>query len=371
MAYYVTIFSPDTYNLFTSSERSISGFRESQKSQASVIKKGDKLIAYVTKLSRWVGVLEVTGDYFISNTPVYSLEDDVYTLRFPIKEIVWLPLDQSLPIDNDDCWNNLSFTKSLPKKSSAWTNMVRGNLRRFEEVDGAWIETYLINQIVNPTVFGLSDTDKKKLASMTVKTQDSKEVEVSVPTKEEHENSTDSHKDDIRESIKVQAMLAKIGERMNLKIWLPKSDRQRVLAVWKPESGSLLEALPLNYDDTTLKTIENIDVLWVKGRSIVRAFEVEHTTSIYSGILRMADLMALQPNLDIRAHIVAPTNRKSKVMQEISRPVFALLEKGPLSESCTFISYEAVEELAKEKRLEYMTDKVLDEFQEYAAESER
>jgi hypothetical protein len=39
--------------------------------------------------------------------------------------------------------------------------------------------------------------------------------------------------------------------------------------------------------------IERIDVLWLKGRSIKRAFEVEHTTSIYSGILRMADLLAL------------------------------------------------------------------------------
>jgi len=57
-----------------------------------------------------------------------------------------------------------------------------------------------------------------------------------------------------------------------------------------------------------------------------KSFEVEHTTSIYSGILRMADLMALQPNLNIRAHIVAPFDRKDKVLQEISRPVFAFLE---------------------------------------------
>ncbi|WP_208408196.1 hypothetical protein [Dyadobacter arcticus] len=153
---------------------------------------------------------------------------------------------------------------------------------------------------------------------------------------------------------------------MKLKIWLPKSDRQRVLAVWKPETDSLLTTLPLNYDTITLRTIEKYDVLWIKGRSIVRAFEVEHTTSIYSGILRMADLMALQPNLDIKAHIVAPAERREKVLQEISRPVFALLEKGPLKESCTFISYEAVTELYLEKRLEYMNDKVLDEYQERA-----
>jgi hypothetical protein len=56
------------------------------------------------------------------------------------------------------------------------------------------------------------------------------------------------------------------------------------------------------------------------------------------------------------------------VLQEISRPVFALLEKGSLKESCTFISYEAVTELSLEKRLEYMNDKVLDEYQERAGD---
>jgi hypothetical protein len=53
---------------------------------------------------------------------------------------------------------------------------------------------------------------------------------------------------------------------------------------------------PLSYDTTTLDTIERIDVLWLDGRSIARAFEVEHTTAVYSGLLRMADLLALIPN---------------------------------------------------------------------------
>ena len=74
-------------------------------------------------------------------------------------------------------------------------------------------------------------------------------------------------------------------------------------------SDTLLDRLPLNYDETTLSTIEQIDVIWLKGHSIVRAFEVEHTTSIYSGLLRMADLLALQPNMNINLHIVAPDNR--------------------------------------------------------------
>lgn len=165
-----------------------------------------------------------------------------------------------------------------------------------------------------------------------------------------------------RDSIKMQAILAKIGERMNYKIWLPKNDRSRIFEVWTPKPDSILKDLPLNYDLDTLKTVENIDVLWIKGRTIVRAFEVEHTTSIYSGILRMADLMALQPNLSIKAHIVAPIERKEKVMSELSRPVFKLV----LANSCTFISYDSIEELSKEKRLEYMTDSVLEALEEFA-----
>jgi hypothetical protein len=92
--------------------------------------------------------------------------------------------------------------------------------------------------------------------------------------------------------------------------------------------AAISEHLPLNYDNTTLDTIRRIDVLWLRGRAIVRAFEVEHTTAIYSGILRMADLAALQPNMDIKLHIVAPESRREQVFREISRPVFTLLEKG-------------------------------------------
>jgi hypothetical protein len=165
-----------------------------------------------------------------------------------------------------------------------------------------------------------------------------------------------------RESIKIQAMLAEIGERMGYKIWIPKSDRSRILEVWESKLSSLIDELPLNYDIDTIKTIENIDVLWIRGRTIVRAFEIEHTTSIYSGILRMADLMALQPNINIKAHIVAPNERKGKVMQELSRPVFRYV----LAQTCSFISYHSIEELAEERRLEYMTDAVLEDIAEFS-----
>jgi hypothetical protein len=91
---------------------------------------------------------------------------------------------------------------------------------------------------------------------------------------------------------------------------------------------------------------------------------VEHTTAVYSGILRMADLLALQPNMDIKLHIVAPEARKAKVMTEIQRPVFSLLERGPLSEYCTFLPYGSLREIAELKHLRHVSDAVLDEYVE-------
>jgi hypothetical protein len=88
--------------------------------------------------------------------------------------------------------------------------------------------------------------------------------------------------------------------------------------------------LPLQFDDATNKTIELIDVLWLKGNAIVSAFEIESTTSIYSGLLRMSDLIAMQPNLNIPLYLVAPDERREKVMMEVNRPTFSRL-KPPLS----------------------------------------
>jgi hypothetical protein len=151
---------------------------------------------------------------------------------------------------------------------------------------------------------------------------------------------------------------------MGFQIWLPRADRSRVLTKWKPEPGVLLENLPVGFDQATMKTVEQIDVLWLKRRSIVRAFEVEHTTSVYSGILRMADLLAMQPNLKIRLHIVAPASRREKVFQEIRRPVFALLEGGALSDTCTYLSYDTVADLRGQQHLGHLSDKVLEDYEE-------
>lgn len=191
-------------------------------------------------------------------------------------------------------------------------------------------------------------------------------VSVAVPASSDEEEETPPDIETVRESMQVQGLLARIGTAMGFKIWLPKSDRSRVLKVWQAGPEELVEELPLGYDPTTTKTIEQIDVLWLSKRTIVRAFEVEHTTSVYSGLLRMADLVALQPNINIKLHIVAPVEKREKVLQEILRPVFSLLEGRALSEMCTYLSYDSVREVGELKHLAHLSDKVLEDFEEAA-----
>jgi hypothetical protein len=367
MAYFLDLFSPDTYEAFGRSDRTISGFRPRQRNVAQRVKPGDRLVCYMTRLSRWVGVLKVEAGPFNDATPIFYPENDPFTVRFRVRPITWLPLEKTVPIHENRVWSSLSFTRDLPPSSIAWTGKVRGSLARLSDSDGEFLESLLAEQANAGRQYPVDPDEYSRLLGQKVRRQD-KDVTVTVPEDREPAVPVPSAPTEVRESLRVQALLAQIGSRMRMEIWIPPADRNAVLAEWKGEPSPLLERLPLNYDDTTLRTIQQIDVLWLRGRSIKRAFEVEHTTSVYSGILRMADLLALQPNMDIRLHIVAPSARREKVFQEIRRPVFSLLEKGPLSESCTFISYDSVRELAEEQHLEHLSDTVLDEYEEEAAD---
>jgi len=364
MAYYLDLFSPNTYEAFLNSSRDITGFRLKQRNAAMKIKVGDVLICYLTKVSRWVAALEVTSEMFEDSTPRFTSTDDPFVIRFKVKPLILLKSNFGIPIRENEVWNKLSFTSHLSKEGSQWTGPLRSSLKMLDQKDGNFLLNLLTTQLKHPIEFPLDEDLYQKYLQQTITTHLTV-VPVSVPDDSNHHADEVVEEKEVRESIKIQALLSKIGEKMGFKIWLPRNDRNLVLQEWQPEGDVLLNSLPLNYDIVTIKTIEQIDVLWLKRRSIVRAFEIEHTTSIYSGILRMADLLALQPNMDIKLHIVAPEDRKDKVFSEIQRPVFSLLEKGALSQYCTYLSYDSVRELSKEKHLGNLSHTVLEDYEEY------
>jgi len=364
VAYFLNLFSPETYEAFTKSGLDISGFRLRHQSAADRVQIGDKMVCYMTKLSRWVGILEVTSAWFKNDSPIFYPTDDPFIIRFKVKPLAWLAKEKAIPIHEDRVWNTLSFTRGHERGSSQWTGAVRTSLRQLDDIDARFLEEFIMSQVNDGQLFEIDEQEYRKLVPHTVHRLD-RVVRVTVPQEIEGELETPVPSE-IRDSIKMQALLASIGAQMGMKIWMPRNNRAAALSQWQDDGNALIDVLPLNYDETTIKTIEQIDVIWLRRRAIVRAFEVEHTTSIYSGILRMADLLALQPNMNIKLHIVAPVERREKVFQELRRPVFSLLDEGPLAESCTYLSYDSIEELAKQKHLVHLSDSVLDDYAEEA-----
>jgi hypothetical protein len=378
MAYYLDLFTPETWEGFQKHGGVISGFRERQQAAAQRIKPGDIFLCYLVHLSRWCGALEVMSASFQASEPIFT-DPDPFTIRFHVKPIVTLSPEVSVPVFDDKVWGYLEETKDIKKGSRGWGMIYRSSLRLILNDDGDFLLSLLQKQVKEKIPYELTDRDKRNLARKGKVQTLTGLVEVEVPGADEETDeppgisiratpeASDSSATETRQSIQVQAQIAEIGAKMGFRIWIPSSDRVRVVELVEPtQKASFIEALPLNYDENTLDTIRQIDVLWLKGRSMARAFEVEHTTAIYSGILRMADLLALQPNMQIRLHIVAPVERREKVLREIKRPVFSLLDHGPLYEKCTFLSYDSIHSLAQQKFLTHMSDTILDEYEEHA-----
>ena len=140
MNYYTNLFSPDTYESFSRSDRTTSGFRRRQEALATKIQRGDRFVCYMTKLSRWIGVLEVEEPYVVDETPFYYPENDPFVLRFKVKPVVWLPKEKTVPIHEPRVWDKLSFTRGATHDSSVWTGKVRSSLCQMSEADGGFLE---------------------------------------------------------------------------------------------------------------------------------------------------------------------------------------------------------------------------------------
>jgi hypothetical protein len=180
MSYFIDLFSPETYEAFSRSSRDISGFRLRHRSMAERIKAGDVFVCYLTRLSRWFGLLEVLEGPFIDDKPIFVPENDPFVVRFRVRPTVWLDIDKALPIHNEIIWKGLSFTQKLERGSISWTGKVRGSLVRLEDSDGKFLAEKLTAQSREGVQYPIDDQDARKLATHTVNRPD-KVVTVSVP----------------------------------------------------------------------------------------------------------------------------------------------------------------------------------------------
>jgi type II restriction enzyme len=127
----------------------------------------------------------------------------------------------------------------------------------------------------------------------------------------------------------IQGWIRDLGLSLGYKVWVAANDTGR-----EYRGGRLgdycLERLPTSLERAaSFEAIRLIDVIWLEGEGdgVVAAFEVEHSTSIYSGIVRMLDLAyGAEKAITGNFFLVAPDNREQDVRAQFARPAFARVD---------------------------------------------
>ena len=139
----------------------------------------------------------------------------------------------------------------------------------------------------------------------------------------------------------MQGALRDIGLSLEFDVWIASNDRSRPYADGVLGRGCLNE-LPVSAS-SGMDSVRLIDVVWVDraSRHVVAAFEVEHSTSIYSGIVRMLDLALGTPFAGSgKLFLVAPDSRREEVAQQLRRPAFSKVSELGIR----YLAYSQVKE---------------------------
>src|SRR4030042_1620723 len=176
--YWLDLFTGTTWDEFKAAGSSISGFRESRWSIVQKIKMGDYLICYLTGISRFIGLLEVTCAAFKDNSEIWKDED--FPCRLKVTPVVELTPETGVPVF--ELKEQLSFFKNLVSPH-AWTRHFRGSPTKWDSHDGEAVEKALGEAKANPIV---RPVDEKKLKHRP-KALKAKIGAVTVPESEEDE----------------------------------------------------------------------------------------------------------------------------------------------------------------------------------------
>lgn len=160
----------------------------------------------------------------------------------------------------------------------------------------------------------------------------------------------------------MQYLLSCMGKALGYAVCVASNDRNRSFNGSRLADVCLPCLPPLNVEEATHDTIALIDVLWLDQSSgrIIAAFEVEKSTSIYSGILRLSDLSMALPDHATRLWLVVPDSRQREVNAQLARPSFSrpgapkpsYLVFSDLTQNCDAIcrfgrGHEALDRIAK------------------------
>jgi hypothetical protein len=119
----------------------------------------------------------------------------------------------------------------------------------------------------------------------------------------------------------VLALLAEIGKSLGFKIWIGKKE-QSEFADGLAGNRKLSEYVNANLDSITnaenKKTIQGIDLLWIKSNKIVSSFEIEFSTSMTSALVRGSNI-----DSNVAKYLVIPEEREEQFRKKEKSPMFS------------------------------------------------
>jgi predicted RNA-binding protein len=356
-ACWLDLFTPKTWREFLDAGGEVSGFRTGRRGFVRQIKPGDYFLCYLTGVSRFVGLLEVVSEPFEDHARIWSEED--FPLRLRTRKLVILEPEIGVPIK--DLFPRLSL---FPRRKSdnSWQGLVQGSPRRFQGADGELIVRAIRDAEQSPVVRPFDPRKLLKKANRSKLAAEGAEPPLPVelllpplpPTAPEAPEPPDELADEpigdagaTRLHTEMEALLLRLGRTIGLDLWVDAHDRNATMdGVRLGDFPGVLEELASQFSRPLARGAKRIDVLWLREDEVVAAFEVESTTSVFSGLLRLSDLLVLHPNAKIPLYIVAPRNRRELVARQIGRPTFSRGLKNPLPKNCGYISFEKLRDFS-------------------------
>jgi len=145
--YWLDLFTAVTWQEFLEAGGSVSGFRESRWSALQKVKVGDYFLCYLTGVSRWVGLLEVTSEAFRDTAPVWK--DESFPCRVKVKVVAKLTPETGVPVK--EMKDQLSVFQTSGG-ALAWTGHFRGSPTKWKTGDGEAVTKMVLQAAESPVV---------------------------------------------------------------------------------------------------------------------------------------------------------------------------------------------------------------------------
>jgi hypothetical protein len=160
--YYLGLFTVESWREFKSHGGQLMGFNQNKAKTVARLKPGDLILCYLTKVSNFVGVMEVSGQSFVDSKRVWS--DGVFPVRLPVRILQELSLMQAVPIHS--LRGKLSF---LPRgnTSNGWTIYVRSSPRLWSNRDGKVVLNAIKDRIPKVSAEAVEAQDPKPSVTKT------------------------------------------------------------------------------------------------------------------------------------------------------------------------------------------------------------